>query len=576
MSLATRCTHCGTIFKVVEDQLKVSEGWVRCGRCHQVFHAIPTLFDLEREAPPPRQTPAAPAFAPEPTPAPEPQPEAVAEADNPPSQPPSEWPATMPPTEPGALAPLPEPISEPPHAPAEFGTPDGTATASDATPAGPRIGPQPAPPQTRSWLAPVPATTDFDLDTHAEAPPHAAPPAPPPAPAAPITPGLDDIDLDLAVDLPPLQADAQPAQDHRELALREVAPILSGLRDTDLAADSEPPSEWDSADRRALIPSTEESDALDSRYLLPSKRKERPAARRPSNTPDFADAEVPDDWLLDAEEAFAEPAPSHAPASAPAAAITVLAEPSPPDPSERSTIPSRFLEDIEAQPQDAAAQPEANAAPQPTEAEPRTGLAAKLRKASSAKAADAEPAPEFIQRAQSRARWRHPAVRAGLTVLALGLVGLLAGQVAHQFRNELAAYQPELRPQLAQWCEFAGCELHAPLRIEDLQVDSLTFVRATSEGPDVYRLTVVLHNKAPIDLAWPHIDLSLTDLSGGVVLRKVFNPQDAAWQDSADTPTAPIQQLPAAAPAQRSTTLQWRMKIPTLQPAGYTADIFYP
>lgn len=53
MSLATRCTTCGTIFRVVQDQLKVSEGWVRCGRCEQVFNALEGLFDLEREAPPP-------------------------------------------------------------------------------------------------------------------------------------------------------------------------------------------------------------------------------------------------------------------------------------------------------------------------------------------------------------------------------------------------------------------------------------------------------------------------------------------------------------------------------------------
>ena len=53
MSLATRCTACGTIFRVVQDQLKVSEGWVRCGRCQQVFNALQCLFDLEREAPPP-------------------------------------------------------------------------------------------------------------------------------------------------------------------------------------------------------------------------------------------------------------------------------------------------------------------------------------------------------------------------------------------------------------------------------------------------------------------------------------------------------------------------------------------
>ncbi|MEY4562024.1 MAG: hypothetical protein RLZZ618_1301 [Pseudomonadota bacterium] len=60
MSLATRCTACGTVFRVVQDQLKVSEGWVRCGRCDQVFNAIEGLFDLERDAPPDWTPPPAP------------------------------------------------------------------------------------------------------------------------------------------------------------------------------------------------------------------------------------------------------------------------------------------------------------------------------------------------------------------------------------------------------------------------------------------------------------------------------------------------------------------------------------
>jgi predicted Zn finger-like uncharacterized protein len=55
MSMATRCIACGTIFRVVQDQLKVSEGWVRCGRCDEVFNALDGLFDLERESPPPWQ-----------------------------------------------------------------------------------------------------------------------------------------------------------------------------------------------------------------------------------------------------------------------------------------------------------------------------------------------------------------------------------------------------------------------------------------------------------------------------------------------------------------------------------------
>jgi predicted Zn finger-like uncharacterized protein len=52
MTLATRCVACGTVFRVTQDQLKISEGWVRCGHCQEVFNGLETLFDLEKEAPP--------------------------------------------------------------------------------------------------------------------------------------------------------------------------------------------------------------------------------------------------------------------------------------------------------------------------------------------------------------------------------------------------------------------------------------------------------------------------------------------------------------------------------------------
>ncbi len=49
--LATRCSACGTVFRVVPDQLRVSEGWVRCGRCSQVFNALEGLVDLDTGLP---------------------------------------------------------------------------------------------------------------------------------------------------------------------------------------------------------------------------------------------------------------------------------------------------------------------------------------------------------------------------------------------------------------------------------------------------------------------------------------------------------------------------------------------
>ncbi len=56
MSLVTRCPACGTAFKVVKDQLRISDGWVRCGRCSEVFDAT---LDLQ-EAPGARPAPVTP------------------------------------------------------------------------------------------------------------------------------------------------------------------------------------------------------------------------------------------------------------------------------------------------------------------------------------------------------------------------------------------------------------------------------------------------------------------------------------------------------------------------------------
>jgi predicted Zn finger-like uncharacterized protein len=49
--LATRCPACGTVFRVVPDELRVSEGWVRCGRCSEVFDASQSLTDVDTGAP---------------------------------------------------------------------------------------------------------------------------------------------------------------------------------------------------------------------------------------------------------------------------------------------------------------------------------------------------------------------------------------------------------------------------------------------------------------------------------------------------------------------------------------------
>jgi predicted Zn finger-like uncharacterized protein len=75
MSLITRCPACGTLFKVVPDQLRISEGWVRCGHCADVFDATAHFQDGTAQA---QEQPAFAAPA-----APMPPPAVVEPADTP-------------------------------------------------------------------------------------------------------------------------------------------------------------------------------------------------------------------------------------------------------------------------------------------------------------------------------------------------------------------------------------------------------------------------------------------------------------------------------------------------------------
>lgn len=49
MSLLTRCPACTTIYKVVPDQLRISQGWVKCGQCGDIFDASQHLVHIEPE-----------------------------------------------------------------------------------------------------------------------------------------------------------------------------------------------------------------------------------------------------------------------------------------------------------------------------------------------------------------------------------------------------------------------------------------------------------------------------------------------------------------------------------------------
>lgn len=135
----------------------------------------------------------------------------------------------------------------------------------------------------------------------------------------------------------------------------------------------------------------------------------------------------------------------------------------------------------------------------------------------------AEPVPSFmVSRAGdvSGGSWwgrRFP------LVLCLLLALCLVAQVLVQERDRLAAKAPALRPVLLQVCRLVGCAV-LPLReIESIAIDSSAF---TSLRPGSYLLEWSVKNTAPMDLAMPALELTLTDGQDQPLLRRVLLPTE--------------------------------------------------
>lgn len=146
MSFTTRCPACGTVFRVVADQLKISDGWVRCGHCADVFDAT---IHLEAWAPaaaaPVAVPPPAPgpvSAAPPPTAEPAPMPAAPTPAPAPvdtPSVPDDDDPKAWfgdGPLEPAATAQSVPPAAEPPATESPVAAPPSAAPAPSPRDAG--------------------------------------------------------------------------------------------------------------------------------------------------------------------------------------------------------------------------------------------------------------------------------------------------------------------------------------------------------------------------------------------------------------------------------------------------------
>ncbi len=169
--------------------------------------------------------------------------------------------------------------------------------------------------------------------------------------------------------------------------------------------------------------------------------------------------------------------------------------------------------------------------------------------------------PSFLRRAERTARWQHPAMRSGLWagVLLLGLALLL--QMALLWRDSLAAHLPRSAPVLQALCRLAGCSVLPLRRIQQLSVTSSGLNRL--DGSSLYRLQLVLHNRADTAVMVPALDLTLTDPQGQLVARRVL-------------PMAELGVAQTALQAGQDLPIKVLMSTGEHRVEGYTLEVFYP
>ena len=198
-------------------------------------------------------------------------------------------------------------------------------------------------------------------------------------------------------------------------------------------------------------------------------------------------------------------------------------------------------------------------APEYTPATPPTaGWGARQSTATSTGWIPRRPAPAPVAKPESKRKlgwlWM---------LVAIVLLLAVAAQLTYQLRDKLAAKYPDLRPQLAQACDALGCTLSLPR--DSRQVLILGSDLQTENNGSLV-LEVTLANRASYPMAWPVLELTLTDVEDQPLARRMFAPSEYL----------PNGNLEAAGIQTRSEVpVKLQLQSKGIRPAGYRLRMFY-
>jgi predicted Zn finger-like uncharacterized protein len=250
----------------------------------------------------------------------------------------------------------------------------------------------------------------------------------------------------------------------------------------------------------------------------------------------------------DAEPAVAEPGAGKSVSGEPQAAET--------EAFEQEVAEPEIAEPEDAKPEDA--EPE-DAKPEPAEpdvVQPEAGVA-------KVEATELLRGQRFEWRPRKSLRERPKTLYGALIAL---LVAGIAAQALLEYRNALAAHAAFTRPMLAAACAVANCTVGPLHDAGALSIDA-SDLQADPAHRGLLKLTATIRNRASHPIAWPYLELTLTDASDNVVARRALAPTEYAG--AAADPARGI-------PGNGEDLLTLFIDASQTSQAGYRLYLFYP
>jgi predicted Zn finger-like uncharacterized protein len=123
---------------------------------------------------------------------------------------------------------------------------------------------------------------------------------------------------------------------------------------------------------------------------------------------------------------------------------------------------------------------------------------------------------------QEPAQRRRPLLAAASVLLVVAL----GAQAVFFYRGEIAARHPLARQWLNEICAQAGCVVLLPQRPKAVVIEASDLQVVDPARPNRIQLTATLRNHAGHDVAYPALDLVLTNVNDHTLARRIFLPHE--------------------------------------------------